>query len=288
MAMTGFFDTSSPLVSVLLPISRLDEYFEIALSSTLTQGLRDIEVLVLANGVTNSEYARLVEICSFDTRVILHRLNVRGLMFALNYGIEFSRSDFIARMDADDVSFPDRFEKQLNFLLKNINVGVVGGRVQLIDAAGNVLNRPYRFFETHEEIIGVLPYRNPLCHPGLMFRKSALLKVWGYRFGFMSEDHEMFIRMMNAGVMFHNLDDLVLSYRRHDAQITSPERAKSHFAEISAFMWIHFCNTKRFAFLLGAIAVYPPIRKARNTISNLLFRRSASKSSSYNTGVSAK
>ena len=285
MAMTGYCDRPSTIVSVLLPISRLDEYFEIALSSILTQSLRDIEVLVLANGVSDSEYARLVEMCAADARVILHRLNVCGLMFALNYGIEFSRSEYIARMDADDVSTQDRFEKQLDFLLKNPSVGVVGGRVQLIDSNGKVLNRPYKFFNTHEEIVNVLPYRNPLCHPGLMFRKSALLKVWGYRFGFMSEDHEMFIRMMYAGVIFHNLDDLVLLYRRHSAQITNPAKARAHFAEISAFMWINFYSTKRLAFLLGAIAIYPPVRRVRNFITNLLLRRSSSNGAVNGRGI---
>lgn len=71
----------------------------------------------------------------------------------------------------------------------------------------------------------------------------------------------------------------------HSAQITNPAKARAHFAEISAFMWINFYSTKRLAFLLGAIAIYPPVRRVRNFITNLLLRRSSSNGAVNGRGI---
>lgn len=270
MVTTQYCEDRDPLISVLLPISRLDEYFELALASIFNQTYSKFEVLVLANGVSDDEYSRISQLCSIDSRVVLYRLTLRGLVFALNYGIDRAAGTYIARMDADDISALSRFEEQVKFLQANPDYGVVGGRVNLIDGLGSQLGRKFKFYSGNDQIYKVLPFRNPMCHPGLMFRKLALLNVLGYRFGFMSEDHEMFIRMMQAGIKFENIDHLVLSYRRHDAQITDISNAAKHFSEISSFMWMHFYNTKRFKYLLGALAVHPLVRRVRGYLLGFL------------------
>ncbi len=266
MNINGCFEDSLPKISVLMPVARLDKYFESALNSILAQTFCEFELIVLANGCSDTEYSELLKVCSIDKRVILKRLVVCGLMFALNYGIEISRADIIARMDCDDLSFNKRFSLQYDFLKKNKHVDVVGGRIRLIDADGKNLDKSFKYYESHAEIIKVLPYRNPLCHPALMMRKSALLKVWGYRYGLMSEDHEMFIRMMYAGVKFHNISDEILEYRRHPSQITDISKSYDHFCEVSSFLLMYFLKYKELKFLVGAGAIYPPIRKLRNLL----------------------
>lgn len=267
--MSRYISDKQQLISVLLPISRLDGFFEKALSSILMQSHSNFELLILANGVEDDEYDEIKKICSNDDRVKIYRIKLRGLVFALNYGIELSSGDYIARMDADDVSMPCRFEYQINFLIENSDYGVVGGRVSLVDENDNLVHANFEFFETSDKISKVLPYRNPLCHPALMFKKTALYAVSGYRYGFMSEDHEMFIRMMMQGIKFHNLDLNVLNYRRHQGQITDISRSKKHFSEISSFMWMHFYNTKNFKFLIGAIAVLPLVRRSRSILKGI-------------------
>lgn len=254
-----------PLVTVLLPISKLDQYFESAIASIVNQTYRNLQILVLANGVSDEAFDSIRSLCSHDERIELTRLELRGLAFALNYGINFARGEFIARMDGDDISLPDRINAQVNFLTENKTYDVAGGQIYLIDEHGCRIAREYNFYESDREIRRVLPYRNPLCHPALMFRRTALLEANGYKFGFMSEDHELFIRMMANGVHFYNIRTPVLEYRRHSEQITDISKAKMHFAEVSGFMIMYFIKTLNPKFLLGAAALVPFIRHLRNT-----------------------
>lgn len=264
MKSTDRFFNDEDLVSVLLPISRMDRFFGPAFESLLSQTYQNLEIIILANGMHDDEFDRLRSVCQVEERVKLIRLGLRGLAFALNYGISIARGALIARMDSDDISLSNRIQLQVEFLKKNPDHGVVGGRVVLIDENGTRIPRSYRFFEKDEEIRRVLPYRNPLCHPALMFRKAALLSIDGYKFGFMSEDHEMFLRLMSVGVKFHNIDVPIFKYRRHSAQITDISKSWRHFAEISGFMLMHFLLAPNLKFLVGAGAVFPPIRKLRN------------------------
>lgn len=263
---TSQFCSTDPLVSVLLPVSRVDKYFHSAVESILNQCYGNLELLLLANGVTDEEFAVIELVRHSDCRVRIFRLRLRGLVFALNFGIEVAQGEFLARMDSDDVSLPGRIRAQVNFLSQNPQCGVVGGRIFLIDETGKRLEKQFRYFESDLEIKKVLPYRNPMCHPALMFRKDALMTVEGYKFGYMSEDHDLFIRMMNVGTGFHNIDFPVFEYRRHSSQITDISRAKKHFAEISGFMIINFIKSWNLKYIAGAMAVSPAIRRLRNFI----------------------
>ncbi|MCB5196114.1 glycosyltransferase [Deefgea salmonis] len=260
----------SELISVLLPVSSFDEYFPIAIDSILNQSYSNFELIVLVNGVDDHEYEKISAVCCSDFRVKLIRLNLRGLVFALNYGLELASGKYIARMDADDISSSDRFLKQIDFFSKNPNFSVVGGRVELIDENGNLLMKKFNFYKTNAEIYNVLPYRNPLCHPGLMFVRQSLIDIGGYKFSFMSEDHELFIRMMRAGYEFFNIDYPVLQYRRHGAQITNSSKSFTHFVEISAFMYMYFMRTLNAKYILGMLVVFPPFRYARNWLRNVI------------------
>ena len=105
-------------------------------------------------------------------------------------GIGESYGEYIARMDSDDISLPERFEEQVRYLDENKDVDVLGCRVRLIDSVSESLERSYPYFQSNRDIRRVLPFRNPLMHPALMFRKSVLLSVQGYKYGHTSEDHE--------------------------------------------------------------------------------------------------
>lgn len=273
MATNQYFGENKPLISVLLPVGNFNAFFREAVNSVLNQTYSHFEVLVLANGVSDDDFERILEVVRGDERVRVIRLHLSGLVFALNYGLEHAQGLLLARMDADDVSDLFRFERQVNFLENNPDYDVVGGRVQLIDEEGRVINSQFKYYKESEDICKVLPYRNPLCHPGLMFRKDSILKIGGYKFGFMSEDHEMFIRLMLAGANFYNIDAIVLSYRRHAAQVTDFSKASRHFSEISAFMWMYFWNTKRVGFLIGAIAVFPAVRRLRHILNGIRRRK---------------
>jgi len=249
------------LVSVLMPCSSYNDFVEIALNSILEQTYSNLEILIVANGVSDEEYVQLDRLKNADNRICLIRTKVKGLVFALNLGIHLSKGEYIARMDSDDISLPLRIEKQVAYLESNTECSVVGCKVGLIDEFGEALTKKFPFYEHHHEIKKILPIRNVLCHPALMFRKSALLNVGCYKFGFMSEDHELFLRMSSSDAIFHNLDMPLFQYRRHSSQITNIKSAWKHFFEISAFLYMHAFLSKQYKCFFGMIVVFPPVRK---------------------------
>jgi glycosyltransferase involved in cell wall biosynthesis len=253
---------AKPRISVIMPINRDDGFFEAALNSVLCQSYRNFEFLIIANNCSDELWQKISDIS--DERVVAKRVNIGNLIFPMNLGLSLAKGEYIARMDADDVCLPDRFKLQLNFLEKNPNIDILGGRVKLIDSFGSELSTIPKFFETHFEITSALPYRNPLVQPAIFFRKKVLLENGGYKFGFAGEDYDLWIRLMLAGKTFHNLNDVVLLYRRHESQMTSDNRRYLIFSEVSALLLMYFLKTKDVRFLLGAILKIPFLRRVRD------------------------
>jgi glycosyltransferase involved in cell wall biosynthesis len=208
---------------------------------------------------------KILELCVGDIRVrILESPSVGGFAFALNMGIAESHGEYIARMDSDDISLPERFEEQVRYLDENKDVDVLGCRVRLIDSVSESLERSYPYFQSNRDIRRVLPFRNPLMHPALMFRKSVLLSVQGYKYGHTSEDHEMYIRMArNPKIGFYNLDKLLFEHRRHEMQGTGLGRIKASYVEISGFLFTEFLLTHSPKYLFGMFVIHPWVRRAR-------------------------
>lgn len=259
-----------PRVSVVMALNRIDSYLEPAVRSILAQTFNDFEFLIIVDAGCGGVNAELPAVCRHDPRIrIIEAPSIGGFVYALNTGIAEAKGEFVARMDGDDISKPDRLMEQVAYLDDHKDVGVLGCRAQLIDSHSQILVRQYPYFQSNEDIRRVLPYRNPLLHPALMFRKETLFSVGGYRYGHTSEDHEMFIRMSrNSKIKFHNLDKVLYEYRRHDSQATRPERIRVSYFEISGFLFTEFLMTHSPKYLFGMLVVHPWARKTR-----MLFRR---------------
>lgn len=255
----------SPRVTVVMALNRIDGYLQDSIQSVLAQTFSDFEFLIVIDSSCPGLSERVLELGGGDQRIKLITARIGGgLAFSLNLGIAEARGEYVARMDGDDVSRPERLGLQVNYLDQHPEVDVLGCRVQLIDESSRILSRQFPYFEGNEQIRRVLPYRNPLPHPALMIRKSALIAVQGFKYGHYSEDHEMFIRMArNPKVQFHNLDCTLYEYRRHEAQITSSARMKIAYAEISGFLYTEFLLTHRPKYILGMVVVHPWIRRLR-------------------------
>jgi glycosyltransferase involved in cell wall biosynthesis len=257
----------SPRITVLMPINRDDGFFESSLSSVLNQSYENFELIIIANNCDDSLWESILKIT--DSRVIARRSNIGGLALALNFGLSIARGEYIARMDADDICLPDRFKFQLSFLEQYKNIDILGGRAKIIDSLGVELSDSLCFFETHREIVSALPYRNPLVHPAVFIRKKVLIENGGYRFGFSGEDYELWIRLMLAGKIFHNLDKELLLYRRHVAQMTGDDKTNLIFSEVSAMLFMYFIKTGNIRFLIGIITKIPFFRRVRRFIQNI-------------------
>lgn len=252
------------MLTVLMPVGAIDEFLPIAVVSIKNQTYKDFVCHILCGQLTEDDLAHLNGLVSDDERFVLHHLNLSGITFALNYGLNLVKTKYVARMDSDDISHPTRFEKQLHFLEGNINYVAVGCRVTLVDEYGETVNQKFKFFEDDQEIRRALKYRMPLCHPALIFRSDALFSHRGYMYGNTSEDHELYLRVArNPDNLFKNLPDHLFSYRRHGNQLTDPSNAHRAFCNIAGFMFTEFLLTWHPVYLLGIVSNHPLLRKFR-------------------------
>jgi glycosyltransferase involved in cell wall biosynthesis len=209
----------SPRISVLMCVYNGRDYLAEAVQSVLSQTFGDFEFLIVNDGSTDDSLAMLSSFRDERIRIIDNGANL-GLIRSLNIGLDAAQGAFIARMDADDVCAPDRFEKQITFLDSHPDTGLCGSWVSIIGA-----DEAYRYPLTHEEIKLALLGYNPVAHPSVMLR-SSVLNHPRIRFDHNfpgAEDYELWTRAVFA-TRFANLPEMLLRYRKHDKQVTQKKR----------------------------------------------------------------
>ena len=205
-----------PAVSVVMPVFNTERYVAHAVKSVLGQTFEDFEFIILDDGSSDSSVHIIQEYAEGDDRVRFFPLEHQGYVSLLRRGLNHCRGEFVARMDSDDISTPDRFEKQVAFMRANPEIVAVGSRVVLIDPYGSQFEQPGHK-TTHEDIEAELlkGVGWAIVHPTAMMRRDALMKVGGYREDLaVSEDLDLFLRLAEVGKLT-NLPDVLLRYRQH-------------------------------------------------------------------------
>ncbi|MBO7614389.1 MAG: glycosyltransferase [Bacilli bacterium] len=183
-------------------------------SITDKQTVKPNEVVLVVDGPISEEVNKVVEKYSKrkEFKIIRLKENV-GHGGALKLSSENCSYDLIAKMDADDVSSPERFEKLLSFLEKNPDVDVVGGNIsEFIDSEDNVV--AYRNVPTTDsDIKKYLKKRCPMNHVTIMMKKESMLKAGGYLHWFCDEDYYLWIRMFLNKANFANIDETLVNVR---------------------------------------------------------------------------
>lgn len=239
------------LVSVLLCSNQLDKYFYKAIESVLAQEFSGFELLIVLNGPALDGLDGLMEKFSAYENIRIIGTNISGLSHSLNVGLDHAIGKYVARMDADDVAYPDRIKTQFDFLELNPEISICGSAFNLIDSCGlttKFVSRP----ASNGEIRKFLFYKNPLCHPTVMYRKDVVRAVGGYQSGGFSEDYNLWVRLaQNTNVKFANIDTALLGYR----QLSTGEArgSKLAYASVSSTQWNEFINTGNIKWLASAI-----------------------------------
>lgn len=218
---------SQKLVSVIMPAYNAEHFLAEAVESILNQTYTDFEFLIVNDGSKDGSGRILDQYASRDPRVRLwHRENA-GYISALNFMLGQVRGDLIFRMDADDVSLPERFEKQIAFMEHNGDCVGVGMAAQIIDPDGRDL-RVMVPPANHEEIdgMGLRGLGAAIFHPTLLMRRDAAEKVGGYREEYPSaDDVDIFLRLAEVGRLA-NLQEIGLKYRLHPNSVGYTRRAE--------------------------------------------------------------
>ncbi len=246
-----------PTVSVVMPVFNAEKYVAGAVQSVLAQTVTDFELLAVDDGSTDSSHATLSRLASGDRRIRVIRQANSGIVRALNHGIDAARGEFVARMDADDLAFPERFAQQLDFLHQHRDHVAVGSAFLQIDPAGAPI-RVVRWQSASAHIEAALLHgQGGLPHPTAMMRTSVLRQVGAYRAAYQwVEDKDLWLRLAEVGRLA-NLSQVLLAYRIHEASVSTQREAEQHI------LWRRLlAETYQRRGLAGAPSLAPSSRKS--------------------------
>jgi glycosyltransferase involved in cell wall biosynthesis len=218
----------TPKVSVLMPAYNAEKYLGEAIDSILNQTFTDFECIIIDDCSKDNTWKIIQKYAQKDKRIVAIK-NEKNLKLSatLNKGIEVCKADYIARMDADDWSYPDRIEKQYEIISKDSKIGILGGSMEVCYEDLKVLNvRKYNISDS--EIRKNLFKYSPFCHPATMLKKEALLKERYNSYLDLAEDYDLYFRV-GKKYKFANLKDIVLKYRTSNTQASSAKANRQQY-----------------------------------------------------------
>lgn len=202
------------MISIIMPTYNNARYLSEAIDSILNQTFTDFEFIIVNDHSIDETAAILARYAYQDTRIhVIENNKNLGVARTLNRGIGIAQGEYIARMDSDDISLPDRFEKQVVFLDANPDVGVLGTQTLFIDENGQFCEQmTWEKPATHNRLVWQLLSATPFCHPSIMMRACCLRKAGGYDPDYPNEDMQLWTRMVFS-TKLANLGDTLLYYR---------------------------------------------------------------------------
>jgi glycosyltransferase involved in cell wall biosynthesis len=219
----------TPLISVVMAtFNEPPEYITLSVESILNQTLDDFELLLIDDSTNPDTIKTINALAMSDTRIKLIRHSQRiGFVPALNIGLKQAQGKYIARMDGDDISMPNRFELQVSYMENNPDIAVIGGAMHIINEKGEITSRRnYATTPRKAKLFGLM--RSPLAHPTVMMRKNIIEKGFYYDETFKkAEDLDLWLRLMKNGYKISNIPNTLLLYRV--TENLANKRTKQHF-----------------------------------------------------------
>ncbi len=259
--------------SVLISVYQKDcpAYLNEALLSIFSQTILPNEVVLVKDGLLSSELDEVIDRFADRLKIVQLSKN-RGLGEALNIGLQSCTYDLVARMDADDISQSDRFEKQLLIFEQQPQLAAVGSWVnEFIGSTNNVVSVRH-LPETPKQLAKYAKKRSPLNHPSVMFRKNAVEAVGGYQHFYSFEDYYLWCRLIMGGYELYNIQEGLLFFR------VTPDvfqrrggwkYAKSELKLLQQLVKMGFINQLEFA--LNVISRIP-IRLVPNVVRAFIYK----------------
>jgi glycosyltransferase involved in cell wall biosynthesis len=220
---------SDPLISVVLPVKNGGKYLSDAIESILTQSFSQLELLLVDDHSTDNA---INELKNSDGRLRLLTSPGQGVVAAFNLGLARATGKFVARMDADDISLPQRLETQLSFLQDNPTIGIAGACVEIFSeqpiAGGNIHYQNWlNSLKSPDKIHKQMFIESPIPNPTAMFRREVLTELKGYRDTDWPEDYDLFLRADQAGIQMAKPEQTLFKWREHKQRLTHTDQRYS-------------------------------------------------------------
>ena len=227
-----------PTISVIMPAYNVEKYVGKAIESILKQTFEDFEFIIIDDASTDKTYDI---ICTYhDRRIILVRNQIRlGVAACINKGLSIARSEFIARMDSDDISKPERFKKQLDFMRANSNLGISGSHMEIIDEKGNLRKEHHKKIGDEEIKISLFFGHTSLAHPSIIIRKT-ILDMYHLRYDTAfryAEDYDLYCRC-SSFIVLDNYPECLVQYRIHSNSI-SQKYKQEQLIDAQTALYLH-------------------------------------------------
>ena len=223
-----------PKLSVLLPVRNGEATLQRALDSLWQQSFTDFEVVVVNDGSTDGT-SQILQHCA-DKRLRVLEQEGKGIAAALNKGLSYCKAPLIARMDADDLAHPQRFEKQWLYMERHPEVDVLACRVSF--GGNEAVAKGYALYVeainellTHEQMWARRFWDAPLAHPSVIFKKEIVVQAGGYSKAPLPEDYELWLRLFERGCRFAKIPEQLLRWSDHPERLsrTHPNYHKEAF-----------------------------------------------------------
>ena len=221
------------MISVIMSTYKEDErLLRESIESILNQTYRDFEYIIILDYPDNDVHKSVIEEYAIKDDRIHFYINEKnmGLTDSLNRGLSLCHGEYIARMDADDISLPDRLERQMEYLEKN-HYDLIGGITEMINENGTLLYSIKSVPTDPKKINKALRYSQCIAHPTWLGRKEVFEKNAGYRHMPLCEDYDFTLRAVLNGFVISNLNEPVLKYR-----MTSNSISRSNLFEQYLYM----------------------------------------------------
>lgn len=207
-------------VTVLMSVYNGEKRLQEAVESILNQTFTDFEFLIINDASTDCSMKILQSYSDPRIKIITNKNNL-GLTKSLNKGLELAKGKYIARMDADDVSYSTRLEKQVKYLEEHRDVGLVGSSFEIIDEFGNLLSRNiYKTF-TYEKIYYALIFNNCIAHSSVMYRRDLVINIGGYDERLArTQDFDLWSRISKKSKI-EVIEEVLLKWRNSQSNISN-------------------------------------------------------------------
>lgn len=245
----------NPKFSVVMSVYKKDKvkFLNQAIDSLLQQTLKPAEIIVVVDGFVSKNILKYLDTVSeahSQIQIIYFKKN-KGLATALNTGIKASKYNIIARMDADDICYLDRFENQIPYFIDS-GVDVLGGQMsEFIDSKSNIVSER-KVPLSHKDICKRIKWLNPFSHPTMIFKRNVFDTLNGYNTNMFPEDYDFFVRAYINGFSLANVKQNVVFFRLGDADNSMYNRRRGidfmkkeyrlykNFKKLGFYNWFEF------------------------------------------------
>lgn len=207
------------IATFLLPVYNGEDFIRETIESILSQTFKDFELLIIDDGSTDNTHNIINEIQDSRIKLVKNADNL-GLIRTLNKGLKLSKGKYILRIDADDICYPSRLEKQISYMEKNDDIVICGGNAKFVyDNKSNVWSPPTRFLDCKTHLL----FGNCFVHSSIVLRRSFFEKYdYKYELAYKhAEDFALWNKIVRNKFKVANIKDVLVDYRIHDNNISS-------------------------------------------------------------------